>query len=357
MEKRDSRSLTSSLQNLSENPSNKTLASHGSPLGVGKTVCDSLVRSCEKTKCPSLVSLCLGVIGKHFEEIFECVGDVLASFPPDTKLALVAIAKRRKLLNDDVLISLADSSWDVLDLSGSNVSDLGLTKVSEMAKSLRTVDIRRCCEITAGGVSELVSNCRSLEILRCGGCVNSNLTARRSLKYLKPKLKEFHEDSWENLYSLDISVDAESLRWLVWPEIDCQSERILTKECPRILVNPMPSTRFGFRVLQVPYEALPDVTLDDHIIKDINPKAWEVGGVSSNAVARPPPNFNELPIAEKFRLAFVERAARLALKEAKMAIKNERLAEREWACSTEAKAVALERQVKGLVFRKTKRKK
>ncbi|KAI3977868.1 hypothetical protein MKX01_036708, partial [Papaver californicum] len=56
-----------------------------SPLGIGKSVCDSLVRSCEKTKCPSLVSLCLGVIGQHFEEIFECVGEVLASFPPDTK--------------------------------------------------------------------------------------------------------------------------------------------------------------------------------------------------------------------------------------------------------------------------------
>ncbi|KAI3849463.1 hypothetical protein MKX03_033755 [Papaver bracteatum] len=356
MEKRDSRSLTSSLQNLSEKPSNKTLASHGSPLGVGKTVCDSSVRSCEKTKCPSLASLCLGVIGQHFEEIFECVGDVLASFPPDTKLALVAIAKRRKLLNDDVLISLADSSWDVLDLSGSNVSDLGLTKVSEMAKSLRTVDIRQCCKITAGGVSELVSHCRSLEILRCGGCVNSNLTARRSLKILKPKLKELHEDSWEDLNSLDISVAAESLRWLVWPEIDGESERILTKECPRILVNPKPSPPYGFRVLQVPEEALPDVTLDDHIVKDINPKAWEVGGVPSNVIGRLP-NVNELPIAEKFRLAFVERATKLALKEAKMAIKNAKLAEREWACSTEAKAVALERQVKGLVFRKTKRKK
>ncbi|MCL7031319.1 hypothetical protein MKW94_030726 [Papaver nudicaule] len=270
MEKRDSVSLTSSsfknLQINSEKPNNKSpISSYSSSLGV---CADSVVRSCEKSKCPSLVSLCLGVIGQHFEEIFECVGEVLASFPPDTKLALVAIAKRRKLLNDDVLISLADSSWDVLDISGSDVSDLGLTKVSEIVNTLRTVDIRRCCKITVAGVSKLVHHC----------------------------------------------------------------------------------------LFQVPCNALPNVTLDDHIVKDIDPKAWEVGGVSSKVIARSSLNVNKTPIAEKFRLAFVERDAKKALEEAKKARKNEKLAEREWARSTEAKAVALEWQLKGLVFPKNKRK-
>lgn len=55
---------------------------------------------------------------------------------------MAAIARRRKLLNNDVIISLADSSWEILDLSGSDVSDFGLAKVAEMCKSLRAVDIR-----------------------------------------------------------------------------------------------------------------------------------------------------------------------------------------------------------------------
>lgn len=57
-------------------------------------------------------------------------------------MSIVAIAKRRKLLDDNVIIPLADSSWEILDLSGSNVSDSGLAKVAEICKSLRAVDIR-----------------------------------------------------------------------------------------------------------------------------------------------------------------------------------------------------------------------
>ena len=45
-------------------------------------------------------------------------------------------------MNDDVVISLADSSWEILELSSSDVSDFGLAKVAEMCKSLRAVDIR-----------------------------------------------------------------------------------------------------------------------------------------------------------------------------------------------------------------------
>uniref|UniRef100_A0A2P2JST6 RNI-like superfamily protein n=1 Tax=Rhizophora mucronata TaxID=61149 RepID=A0A2P2JST6_RHIMU len=57
-------------------------------------------------------------------------------------MAIAAIAKRRKLLNDEVIISLADSSWEILDISGSDVTDSGLAKVAESCKFLRAVDIR-----------------------------------------------------------------------------------------------------------------------------------------------------------------------------------------------------------------------
>lgn len=123
-----------------------------------------------KSKPPSLVSLCLGVIGKHLEEMIPCLADISVIFPADIKVNLVsvfssfklfstiffanrrhshvqqmsiaAIARRKKLLNDDVITSLADSSWEILDVSGSDVTNSGLAKVAEMCKSLRAVDIR-----------------------------------------------------------------------------------------------------------------------------------------------------------------------------------------------------------------------
>lgn len=57
-------------------------------------------------------------------------------------MAVAAIARRRKLLSDDVLISLADTSWEILDVSGSDVSDYGLLKAAELCRSIRALDIR-----------------------------------------------------------------------------------------------------------------------------------------------------------------------------------------------------------------------
>lgn len=57
-------------------------------------------------------------------------------------MTVVAIAKRRKLLNDEILVALAESSWEILDISASNVSDLGLSQVVKSFTALRAVDIR-----------------------------------------------------------------------------------------------------------------------------------------------------------------------------------------------------------------------
>lgn len=57
-------------------------------------------------------------------------------------MAMAAIARRRKLLSDNVIIALAEGSWEILDLSGSDVSDFGLSRVSKVCKFIRAVDIR-----------------------------------------------------------------------------------------------------------------------------------------------------------------------------------------------------------------------
>ncbi|XP_071725795.1 uncharacterized protein [Rutidosis leptorrhynchoides] len=296
-----------------------------------------------KKKPPALVSLCLGIIGKHLEDIIEDL-EILASFPPDIKMAMTAIARRRKLLNDDVIVALAESSWEVIDLSESEVSDIGLLKVIEICSHLRVIDISRCSKITSFGVSELVKHCQCLEILRWGGCPKSEHTARRSLSVLKPTLNDVEGDSWEELDTTEIVHGAQSLRWLVWPKVDEDSLEILSMECPRIIVNPKPSL-FGHKGIDIPRHALPGVSLDDFIVEDIDPKTWAVPGSKLMKTTTAVSSI-ELPIAERFRLAFVERDARLAPKRAKNARQRQRRAEREWVTTdTSAKSFVIAAQM------------
>ncbi|XP_021906180.1 uncharacterized protein LOC110820871 isoform X2 [Carica papaya] len=175
----------------------------------------------------------------------------------------------------------------------------------------------------------------------CRGCPRSEFTARSCLSIFKPKLKDVAGDSWEELDATDIGHGAQSLRWLVWPKIDKDSMEMLATECPRIIVNPKPSL-FGFKGTEVPREALSDVALDDPFVKDIDPKTWLVCGFVPKAISKFPSSPNELSMAEKFRLAFVERDTRLAPKRAKNARQHQRRAEREWMMTdTTAKAMAL----------------
>lgn len=128
------------------------------------------------------------------------------------------------------------------------------------------------------------------------------------------------------------------------PKIDKDSLESLSAECPRIILNPKPSP-LGYRGVEVPVEALGSVPLDDRVVKDIDPKTWAVSGFiqrTSQSVLNPS---DELPMAERFRLAFVERDARLAPKRAKNARQHQRRLERERVMtSTRAKAMAFASQ-------------
>lgn len=129
------------------------------------------------------------------------------------------------------------------------------------------------------------------------------------------------------------------------PKIDKDSLESLSRECPRIIVNPKPSL-FGHKGIDIPRHALSDIALDDFVVNDIDSKTWAVSG---SRLIRTTPSIlcsNELPIAERFRLAFVERDARLAPKRAKNARQRQRRAEREWVTtSTSAKSLVLAAQM------------
>lgn len=294
-----------------------------------------------KPKPPSLLNLCLGVLGKHLEDVIQDLEDIVPNFPDNIKKTMAAIARRRKLLNDNVLVALADSTWDILDLSGSVVTDVGLSKIAEECKFLRAVDISRCSEVTIYGVSELLQKCRSLEVLRCGGCPWSDKIARRCLGLLRPNLNVLEKESWEDLDTEEISHSAPSLRWLLWPKIDDDSLESLSTECPRIIVNPKPSP-FGHKGTKIPKESLPGIALDASFVEDIDPKTWSVIGFNVRTTPASDSNTNELSMAEKFRLAFVERDMKFAPKRAKNVRQHERRAKRDWVMTdTTAKAAFL----------------
>ncbi|GER32267.1 RNI-like superfamily protein [Striga asiatica] len=304
---------------------------------------------------PSLLSLCLGVVGSNLEDIVDDLAEISYSFPSDIKveivnpckvdfaifdMVLLAVARRRKLLNDGIIIALGDSSFQILDISGSDVSDSGLCHIVDICQNLKAVDISQCTRLTSAGISKLLQRCSSLEILRWGGCPRSSYTARRCLSLLKPDLNDVEGESWEELDEVDFTHGAHSLRWLVWPNIDKDSLETLTIECPRIAVNPKPSL-MGFKGTEIPREAFSQFALDDSVVKDIDPKTWAVSGFNNTRTAHlraacP----NELSVAEKFRLAFLDRDTRLAPKRAKNVRQHQRRAEREWV-RTDARAKAL----------------
>lgn len=55
---------------------------------------------------------------------------------------MLAIARRRGLLCNELLVALADNSWEILDVSGSDVTDSSLIAVACACPRLLDVDIR-----------------------------------------------------------------------------------------------------------------------------------------------------------------------------------------------------------------------
>ncbi|BBM99140.1 hypothetical protein MPTK1_1g19080 [Marchantia polymorpha subsp. ruderalis] len=306
-------------------------------------------------KCRSLVSLCVGNLGRHLEDIIEEIHLVAPTFPPSVKASLLAVARRRDLLCDELLVALADESWEFLDVSGSDITDASIETLAKVCPRLQAVDISRCSRLTPRAVRVLVQHSPSLHTIRWGGTSLSNSTARLALTYILPKLNlsEEAEDSWEELDIDRVGKGGQALRWLVWPSIDEKSRERLETECPRVVVNPKPFSR-GFQHLSVPWEAWPATVLDAGLVEDLDPETWAVRTsrrvVFQNVASR---DSSVLSIAERFKLAFISRDERLAPKRAKNSRQNQRRAEKAWLNSdTEAKARAwagvARRSLKGL---------
>lgn len=106
----------------------------------------------------------------------------------------------------------------------------------------------------------------------------------------------------------------------------------MATDSPRIILNPQPSSPFSIRrVDEIPRAVLPNIVLDEISIEDIDPKTWVVKDINSNprniASSSSLPS-SDISMAEKFRLAFLERDKRLAPKRAKNARQHQRRMER-----------------------------
>ncbi|KAI5430407.1 Calcium/calmodulin-regulated receptor-like kinase 1 [Lathyrus oleraceus] len=179
------------------------------------------------------------------EDIIEDLEEIAIGLPSDIKLAVAAIARRRKLLSDDVLIALADASWEILDVSGLDVSDFGLIKAAERCE---TVAVKVLGANSRQGEQEFLT-----EVLLLGRLHHKNLVAlvgyatergRHMLLYIYMSNgsfashlygKDYEPLSWDLRLSiaLDVARVLEYLHYGVDPPIvhrDIKSSNILLDE-------------------------------------------------------------------------------------------------------------------------------
>lgn len=323
---------------------------HGSP-----TVSQEAMSKEHGREKRSLLNLCVGVLGRHLEDITDHLHCVAQFLPPSIKMTLLAIARRKDLITDKVLEALVDESWEVLDISGGRVTDFGLEKASEKCALLKAVDISECDNLTSLSFEALVKNCPLMQTLRCGGTTSSNATAKQSMHLIAPRLdsEAEAEESWETLESKRVGSGASNLRWLVWPAIDLHSHKEFLMKCPKVVVNPTTSS-LALKLHDVRHTAYPDEALDSPAVIGIDSNTWAVNECSrknfslsstkTNILQPNSPSLEknscQLSIAERFKLAFEERDERLASKRAKNSRQKQRRADKAWLGSdSDAKAV------------------
>lgn len=113
------------------------------------------------------------------------------------------------------------------------------------------------------------------------------------------------------------------------PSIDEASLLRLEKEFPRVTVNPK-------RRRDLPYYARLDEPLDGPLLDGIDPTSWahQVGnGKEDSLKSQRSTDATVVPIAERFRLAYVERYERTAAKRAKNKRRQERRAEKDFVAN------------------------
>ena len=178
------------------------------------------------------------LLARHVDELVDAGGESLRHLPCDVRDALLAVARRRRCLDDATLRALVDESTTIIDASGcggGRVTDAGIAALAarRALRNVTAVDLSRCDGVTAAGLRILARAAPRLRTLRCGGDATCNAACEAAMPGIVPRLEDGGGvDDWETRAEVDsTNVDgdnfasfephsrATSLEWLVWPDV------------------------------------------------------------------------------------------------------------------------------------------
>ena len=98
------------------------------------------------------------LLARHVDELVDAAGESLRHVVPcDVRDALLAVARRRRCLDDATLRALVDDSTTIIDASGcggGRVTDAGIAALAarRALRNVTAVDLSRCDGVTAAGL-------------------------------------------------------------------------------------------------------------------------------------------------------------------------------------------------------------
>lgn len=275
----------------------------------------------------SLRSLCTEVLAAHIPDLAAAGDDILPWLPMDVRRSLLAVAKRRRELNDEVLNLLVDEQCRVLDLSGvgGKVSIRGVVSAISKTPNLQLIDISGL-EIGPKFIKSLAKCCPGLLGLRMGFPKSQSQSqiqtqTQTQMEDIGDALIEVFPglirqsniaESWEYVAE-DIPFDGTLLRLecLVWPDIPPATEWKCLQVAPKVYINPSDTL---IKEKQLPEWYNAKVQLDAQFLWEHSSGGWDDD--------EPIPNVSVTDqvthIAEKFRLAYESRENRLKRQDARL---------------------------------------
>jgi len=306
----------------------------------------------------SLSSLSLARLACHVRELVDC--GAAPHLPPEHRAALLAAARRRCELTDDVLCALAGDELEVLDVSGATrLSSAALEALLPRLPRLEAADLMRCNAASASVLRSLAAACPGLVELRLGGDAACDAAAS-CLADLLPRLPRpnAEADDWEAAAegAGDEGAAAfRSLRLLIWPGIPRRIAELIQRRCPKVAVNP--AGRDGGDAHAADAEAWAPVAPlapaalagargglcgagDPHSLACPRPPQASGSGRPAAAAAAAPP-CETMHIAERFRAAYLSQAASRRAREQRAAEREHRAVLRCESAAALAAAAAL----------------
>lgn len=254
----------------------------------------------------SLQDKAVSALGEKCEDVLQQLGSDVSLLPLSARVQLLAIARRRKCLDDTTLSSLVDKGITTLDVSESRVGDAAVCGAAQSGSlhCVTTADLRRSA-CTHGCAEALARGAPKLRLLRVQGDVAAGM-----LEELVRPLSEHSAVHWEELNDSEQYLRMlPRLRFLVWPRIPESALIRLRASRPGIIVL----GKRGQVLLPRDAAAVP-ITSSRHLPAEVDLRvscdAYLIAGMSPEAV-RPQPgktealdrSMNRKPLPQRFKAA------------------------------------------------------